>query len=530
MTTPSTRARIGVVVRWSAVWLLVFGCTALWSLSMPLMASPDEPSHAIKAVAVVRGQLVGEVGPRPTTIAEPGAFTTVHIPSDYAIAQSLTCYVQSPLNSAACLTPVPSPAVGDVPTRTAAGQYPPLYYALVGWPSLILPADVGFMAMRLVSAALSSTLLTAGFAALWRMRDRRVIAWGAAVAITPMTIFLAGSVNPNGLEVTAAFAMWASALALGDPTVTVRRRSLWVQLAVSAAVLANIRALSPLWVVVVLAISALVADRAALRTAVRDRDLIPAAAVATVAVGVSLAWTLRHGALLTGVGLWPRYNDITNTVKDMVGSAHPQYLQMIGNFGWLDTPAPFVTVTAWTAALGALLLLALALPGTSRQRIALGILIAGVIVGPMVLEFPSAPDAGLVWQGRYTLPIAIGVPLVAAVLLARQRPVPLVHRRAAAATVLALGLANALAFYWASRRYSVGTDGEILTLAPAWSSPVGYLPGVAAYTALVMTICVVAYRASAQTTAAPRDSVPAPSAHAQALTQVGDGAATGVSP
>jgi hypothetical protein len=43
-----------------------------------------------------------------------------------------------------------------------AGQNPPLCYALVGWPSLLLTGEAGPYAMRLVSAAISAAMLACG--------------------------------------------------------------------------------------------------------------------------------------------------------------------------------------------------------------------------------------------------------------------------------------------------------------------------------------------------------------------------------
>ena len=48
-----------------AGWAALAALMAVWALSDPIMAGPDEPSHAIKAVAVVRGQ-----GPRANGMPE----------------------------------------------------------------------------------------------------------------------------------------------------------------------------------------------------------------------------------------------------------------------------------------------------------------------------------------------------------------------------------------------------------------------------------------------------------------------------
>ncbi|MGA0186323.1 MAG: hypothetical protein ACO3LA_07435, partial [Ilumatobacteraceae bacterium] len=41
-------------------FLAVSGFILLWSLSVPLFASPDEPANFVKSAAVIRGELLGD--------------------------------------------------------------------------------------------------------------------------------------------------------------------------------------------------------------------------------------------------------------------------------------------------------------------------------------------------------------------------------------------------------------------------------------------------------------------------------------
>ncbi|GAA2726131.1 DUF2142 domain-containing protein [Cellulomonas aerilata] len=494
-------------------WLLLFGLTATWSLGTPLSASPDEPAHTIKALAVARGQLSGDLGPVPVDWTVPGALTTVQIPSGYAAASD-TCYARQPDESAACQAPLRTDAGPLVDATTPAGQYPPLYYWLVGLPSLVLAPDRGMHAMRLVSAAAASLMIVWGLRALWGRGSPRIAAWSAAVALTPMSLFLAGTVNPNGLEIAAAFSLWAAGLALLSGRSTQPLGSRWLQVAVSAAVLVNIRALSALWAAVVLALCLLAADRGALRRAVGSRWAVPAVLVMVAASAVGVAWTVRHGALLHGEDIWPQYRDTGRALRDMLWGGETLYLQMIGNFGWFDTPSPPLTVYLWTGAVGAAGALALALPGAVRGRLALGVLVVGVCVGPMVAQLPSVEDTGLVWQGRYTLPVAVGVPLLAGALLTGARTEALtLARRLAGVLLPLLGVAHVLAFYWAMRRYGVGETRELLTEQPTWTSPLGYLPAVGLHAALVVALVALALVTSRRS-GTPQDS-PEPQHHAR---------------
>jgi hypothetical protein len=72
---------------------------------------------------------------------------------------------------------------------------------------------------------------------------------------------------------------------------------------------------------------------------------------------------------------------------------------------------------------------------------------------------------------------------------------PDVLLRAARVSVVVVLVGHVLAFYWGSRRYSEGLDGETITFAPDWSSPIGFLPGVALYAVAATALAVLAFRA-----------------------------------
>lgn len=122
-TGPSHRR---LVANWLAIGALLLLMLAAWAVAIPLMASPDEPSHVVKAAAVARGQWGGVLGPAPTDTSRPGAGTIVQLPSDFAEVISLPdCFAFHPDVSAGCQQAV-APAVGGlVPVETFAGQYPP---------------------------------------------------------------------------------------------------------------------------------------------------------------------------------------------------------------------------------------------------------------------------------------------------------------------------------------------------------------------------------------------------------------------
>jgi hypothetical protein len=86
---------------WVAAFLLFLALGAVWALGTPVLANPDEPAQAVKAAAMVRGQIL------PPKLQLPdegpgslirGAFTTrVTVPGSYArqTAKSPECYIWS---------------------------------------------------------------------------------------------------------------------------------------------------------------------------------------------------------------------------------------------------------------------------------------------------------------------------------------------------------------------------------------------------------------------------------------------------
>lgn len=485
---------------WGPVGLLLFALTAMWSLTMPLMAAPDEPSHVIKAAAVVRGQLGGELGEAPKDTSEPGAPTWVQVPSDVADLEDYPdCFRFQKKGSADCVDPLEQREPGLTEAGTYAGQYPPLYYVLVGWTTIPLSGEVAVYAMRLVSAALCAFFLTWGIRRVVELEPRRAI-WGVAVALTPMAMFISGSVNPNALEIATAFSFWAACLALArrrsDADVSVPPPTAWfVQAVVSGAVLINLRTSGPLWALIALTVAVVAARPGAVAALARLRTARWSAVAALLAGGAAVGWILTHNEIVTTSGLFPEYADPKLVVAVVLLSTPSFVAQMIGNFGWLDTGSPYPTELAWYAAASALVLLAFAERGARRPRAAMALLLAAVALVPVALSIPTAEAAGIIWQGRYTLPIAVGLPLLASLLMTslRAEAARLVDRLVVVTLVL-VAVGHVAAFYWAARRYADGMDGTWATLTPEWAPPLGFLPAVALYAVLIALATWLAVR------------------------------------
>ena len=177
--------------------------------------------------------------------------------------------------------------------ETSEGRRFPLYYTLVGWPSLAFPDQTGWFLMRLVNAVLCSAFLASGAYVLFSMcRRPLVLAAGLFVGLTPLAVDLAGSVNPSGLEVATAFCVWAVVLALVHGTSSLPPRRVIGIGAVSSVALVASREPGFVWIVLAVAlalISATSERRAEFVRARSTRVLLACAAGATI---VMAGWSV----------------------------------------------------------------------------------------------------------------------------------------------------------------------------------------------------------------------------------------------
>jgi len=488
---------------WVVSSLVLFGLGALWALATPPGAAPDEPTQIVKAAAVVRGELVGA-----SAHGQPEAVTTVTVPASFADdAHLASCFAGRPDVPAGC-APRLSTSSAPMSVGTYVGRYPPLYYLLVGLPTLIWRGSGAVVAMRLLGAMWCALLLGLALAAAVWSRSRLLVA-GVAVAITPLVVFLTGVVNPSGLEISAAIATWTGALVL----VLDHRRhappALTALTAGAATVLALSRGLSDVWLAVVAVVAlALVPEAFGLlvrQRRVRRAGLWPALAAAGGAVFVLAASTLS--VVPDGIPV-PRRSSLFNLVVDALGRTGAIAHQAIGVFGWLDTPSPFLVDAGWAAAV-VLVVAAGALWSRRHQRRVLAGLVVACVALPTAIIVSQAARDGLVWQARDGMPLYVGIPLVAGALAGRSIHSRAEARRAKAGAgdhvvppdgpslrrlvgvvVTVVAGCQWVDFAWALRRYTVGLDGP---LAPWRHVRGGWQPPVPAIVLLLAAAAVAAY-------------------------------------
>jgi hypothetical protein len=461
---------------WWPPALLFFALMALWGLATPLAAAPDEPAHILRAVSLDHGQLLGP----SVTGSGMQAYTHVTVPSTYAqIIESPTCYQFKSTQTARCIPKI-TPSSKPTAAVDYTGRYLPLYYAVVGLPSLVTDKIIGFHMMRLISAILDASLLGMAVATARKWSHSALLPAGIAIAATPMCFFLAGVVNPSGFEICAAIAMWTAAVVLvtdylADPPTAL----VWV-IAATAASLALARADSPLWLALAAVVLAPIYVRRGTASLFRRRDVRSATSVVIVALALSLGWTLSAHALDVVPAAQVPDISLLRAIADQFGALPETFVQEIGLFGWLDTPAPWLTMIAWYVLTGAALTPAL-LRAPWRRGLAVALIGAAAVLMPVLLGVATYRHNGLIGQGRYSLPAAVGLPILALSWIGQGSVDLRLTARAGRAIATVIAVAQFLSFYYALRRYRVGTNGPMFgsgNLPPSaiWSPPLGTIP------------------------------------------------------
>jgi uncharacterized membrane protein len=386
---------------------------------------------------------------------------------------------------------------------------------LIGWPTLVFNDSTGVFAMRIVSGILSSLFLafSALMIASWNRRGLPFIALG--VAITPMVVFLSGSVNPNALEITATLAAFTGVLSVvtqPNPSLTTQRI---VIVAVAALLAANARGLSPLWLAVALLAPFLLANRSQIADLWRTRSVKIAIAVVGAGVLFAVGWLVVSNSLGAQAVLSEDERPEVPYLGEspvvgfalMITRTISHFQQMIGVFGWLDTPAPFEVYSIWILLVGSILMWTVATQRGKALRFALTLL-GVLIVLPAMIQAVYISSGGWIWQGRYALPLFVILMVGAGAVLA-ERFDSLADRTARiliALSVVAWSVGQLLSFGTALHRYAVGSDGswpDLLRGLAEWVPPTGIIPSLAIFGAILTLTGILSYRFIARTALEP---------------------------
>lgn len=471
-------------------WVVPAVCFALllttfstWTVGMPLFTSPDEAAHLFKAYGTAHFEPLGDELPGQST-----NIRLFHLPQHMAPPDGpddgLLCYFFKPEVPAACA------GVHDGSTVSTAAVYPPFWYAVVGGAARVTGQSTHQRAYRTASAVLCAALIAAAFESARRSRAASLSPL-LLIGLTPMAVFLAGTLNPNGFEIAGFVFGWTLLLHLRHPRASSVRAGLLTGGLVGVLLMS--RFASVVWI----ALGALVALILLGTEGVRRlgvRFFLPALGAAGTAVAALAAWSWYAGVSAddprTATDM-PR-SEVISTTFDRLGDFTEQ---MIGVLGWLDTPLPTL-VHVLFGVLTLVVVAGVVLSRDVRLAIATLIVVVSLVVVPIAVNVVSAPTAGLIWQGRYSVPMYAGLGVIG--MLGWRAALDRMSSPAAVETSIrwgacaAFAIAEIVAFWWALRRFTVGSSGKLWLTEPLpWSPDVAPILLLALNAIAVTSFCGV---------------------------------------
>lgn len=475
-------------------FVVLFILAGLWVITTPVSGSPDEPAHAAKAAGVVRGEGYGiaqddvpleKRAPERTapdgTRFVPGNFRYFDVPEFYSrvLGENQICFAFKSDQTPTCdnITMSANSGSSDL-VMSPASLYDPTFYVLVGWPSLIHEGYAGFYGMRIMNALLTSFCFSLGFAAVASLRKPAAMTAGMALIATPSTLFLGGTVNPNGLEI-ACTATFTATLLVAIEHRNQRAKLWWLMgiVAFMGVLQPHMRSLGFVWLgIATVAITLMTSPRVFF-------DLLrkPAATLATSLTIISCLtaiWQVTSTNVLTSTApMTAAGSTFDDGFRMMLENIGQQMYSMVSLFGWMDTPGPVYIMFLYTGIAFALVACAIIVSRT-WQTSGLWLAIFAYIFVPAVIQGISMKNSGFIWQGRYSMALFSVLILLAAVVVQPQleRLTGESAARLAFIFTIGIGCIHLVSLYTALHRYAVGVSGSPGTFLfhPAWLPP--YLP------------------------------------------------------
>ncbi|MEV1286970.1 DUF2142 domain-containing protein [Micromonospora sp. NPDC049679] len=391
------------------LWFLAFVGFGLtiggWALAAPYDGSGDESWHTLRAYQVASG----DIAPEPAAaVGGTGAYQWG--PNNLYVSN---CWRTFPDRSAACTRDRTFPST-LVRFGNPAGRYNPAYYALVGGPIKIWPNMTGVILARLISAALAAALLAAALVSVVQYSRHRLMLGALLLGATPMAISISGAINPNGVEIAAGIAFFASAIPLLIGAARERPPTWLVCVTVvSAVVLVTVRSGGPVWLALGAFALLLPLRLRTFRQVLRPVALRWGVLVVAGAGVASVLWILiMKSTVLATFRVNVQLDDDQIFLIELERWPYLVH-QMVGVLSWVNAYMFGPAYLLWEFPVAALLLVALVV-GSRLDRARLLIVIGGTVAVAAITEMNGATRVGFVNQGRYLLPTLSGALLLAA--------------------------------------------------------------------------------------------------------------------
>lgn len=475
--------------RWLGVFALFFLLLAAWSLATAPITAPDEAAHVFRAYSIWHGEVVnatrGSQG-----LGSPATDVTV----SRALAEldeEVACATGVHPATRPCDSPAPSGPTTRAPS--GAARYNPLYYALVGIPSVAVDGRALVYLMRLISIVLCSALCTTAF--ISACRTTALGGLGVLLALTPASAYLMGTVNPNGVEIAAALATWTLGVRLGSGLAEPPQSRVWIQFAVCSALLSVLRVISPLWLVIIWVVTLHRKGRAIARLLRHDRRAFIAGLIAIMGIAENAVWSLASGSLniarperwviapASGVG----------ALIENIERSYSWWHEAWAAFGYLNWYFPS---SLYGLPLIALAAFGVAVRPSRRSVFEVGLLVLLAEVISVALATSEYQTLGYWWQGRYTLPLICGVPILLLSSAARRPARTTVggSRRLATLIVSAIVVISAVVGVAVATMPGLARTTWAMNNHIAWSMPTPTSALVLITATVMITLCVIASR------------------------------------
>jgi hypothetical protein len=429
-----------------------------WVLTVPPYRGSDEFDHVYRAASVAHGYW------RPEQVASPeGRGLLIPVPRKIVTDGTKMCSSYDYTGPANC-RPVETLDNGLVTVASAASLYHPAFYWLIGTPALPFTGVDALYAMR-VAGALSCAFLV-GLAAWASIITSRTV-WPLAslvLALTPVTLYSMAMPAPNGIELAAALCVWVGLLGmLRAESSRPAKNGLALALGVGGIVLATVRTLGPLWLGLIVLACLVAGHRQRLLNVLRRPTWaqLLAGTATLLAVGGAVWWIVseRQVASLERISAG-EFNPLVPALREV-----PLWVfQSIAAFPLRNEPAP-ILVYVLSLMLLVVLIAAAVRHGSKKDTWTLAAVSLAALCVPFVITLFTVELAGTFWQGRYSLPFAFGVVLLAGAILDRRQVSPRGPRAVLVLGAVILAVAQVLG---AVALHSRELTGGVLAGDPRW--------------------------------------------------------------
>ncbi len=491
-------------------WWVSFGSILaillVGSISLPTLSGPDEPAAVIHAAGAARGQLVGTPvrDPNHNNTFSYSPLTSVRLPHTFDQIESFAnCYAMASNENASCARFYGTSAPGLGSEVTYQGRYPPWYFALDGIFSYVMLGSPTLYMMRFFSDVLSAAFIASAIQAILEKKGKKQYALlGMLFALTPTFLMLQMVVGSSGFESAAAICFWAGgARLLSDFDSAGIRQIRRVGISLCCLVLA--RPDSPLWAgIATIVLFLFFMKKGLIRQLWIDKRVRFWTAMGIVSTVATLVWDkLEQATNVLGYTYPPPYD--WNAIFHYTFNRSLIYVaEQIGAYGEYD---PNFIIIGLVALL--LLFIAFVIATTSRYRKALlGLYTVCAWAAAVIGSALIFPRAGFIWQGRYSLPIALGLPIISGFVAGEKIPklesfnrfVEWSSKRASMLRIsLTVGVLIFLDIYLIEYVFSAGpTTGINLgdIMAPPWEAPLTTLGSMVLLLITILSFSYVIYR------------------------------------